>query len=42
MKKQYRKEVVKIVVAFTNTNSGKIYIGIDDIDHPKIEGIYIY
>lgn len=30
LKKQYVKEIVKTVIAFANTNGGKIYIGIDD------------
>lgn len=29
-KKQYVKDIIKTVVAFGNTNGGKIYIGIDD------------
>lgn len=30
LKKQFVKDLIKTVVAFGNTNGGKVYIGIDD------------
>lgn len=36
-KRQYTKDIIKTVIAFANTNGGKIYIGIED--DGRVEGV---